>query len=387
MKSILKYVICGMVVCGMASCDDLYETHRQYLEMGEQVYIGKADSLEANGGYNRVELKWQLNADPKIKTCVISWNGCEEPVVVEADRTQKVMSKIVEVPEGNYIFSIVVESASGKQSLEQTISGTSYGDNYRATLPQRGISSVDASPEGVTIHWQPEEGCIGVNLEYTNKQGEKKVLRVGEEDETTFIEDYVPGSEYVLTSIYKPELEAIDEIPSLPTTRTFPAYYVISKEDWENKYHALYADIDRTGWTVEASTEEAGGEGPVNGYATALLDGDLSTFWHSAWQNATPSLPHVITIDMKMVQDITSIELARRANNKDTKTVSFSISEDGATWTDLGEVSFPNNPAPNAKILLLAESVSGRYIRATVTESNNKPHASIAEIMFTSPQK
>ena len=239
----------------------------------------------------------------------------------------------------------------------------------------------------MTIHWQPEEGCIGVNLEYTNKQGEKKVLRVGEEDETTFIEDYVPGSEYVLTSIYKPELEAIDEIPSLPTTRTFPAYYVISKEDWENKYHALYADIDRTGWTVEASTEEAGGEGPVNGYATALLDGDLSTFWHSAWQNATPSLPHVITIDMKMVQDIASIELARRANNKDTKTVSFSISEDGATWTDLGEVSFPNNPAPNAKILLLAEIVSGRYIRATVTESNNKPHASIAEIMFTSPQK
>lgn len=387
MKSILlKYVICGMAVCGMASCDDLYETHRKYLEMGEQVYIGKADSLEANGGYNRVELKWQLNADPKIKTCVISWNGCEEPVVVEADRTQKVMSKIVEVPEGNYIFSIVVESASGKQSLVQTISGTSYGDNYRATLPQRGISSVDAAPEGVTIHWQPEEGCIGVNLEYTNKQGEKKTLRVGEEDETTFIEDYVPGSEYVLTSIYKPELEAIDEIPSLPTTRTFPAYYVISKEDWENKYHALYADIDRTGWTVEASSEEKG-DGPAYGYASSILDGDFNTFWHSEWKNVTPSLPHILTIDMQAVQTISSIELARRTNNKDTKALSFSISETGDNWTELGELSFPNNVAPNAKILLLPESVSGRYIRVTVTESNSKPHCSIAEIMFTSPQK
>lgn len=384
MKTFFKYATCFLSTIGILSCGNLYEIHEEYLKMGEEIYVGKADSLEANGGFNRVELRWQLNADPKISTCEISWNGCENPVIVEADRTQKEMSKIIDLPEGNYIFSIIVNSESGKHSLTQTISGTSYGENYQNSLPQRGISSVNTSPNGATINWIPEEGCVGVNIEYTNNKGQKCLIKVNEKEEKTFIADFMPGSEYVITSLYKPELNSIDEIPSLPTVYHFPTYYIISKEEWENDYHLKYKDLERTGWTIEANTEEAGGEGPVNGYVNAILDGDLNTFWHSKWSdNANPILPHVITIDMKEIKVINSIELARRANNKDTKKVNFNISKNGKDWTELGELTFPNSPNPNSKILLLPKSINGRYIKINVTESNNKPHASIAEILFT----
>lgn len=152
--------------------------------------------------------------------------------------------------------------------------------------------------------------------------------------------------------------------------------------------HACFvSDLDRTGWTVEANTEELEGEGAVNGHATALLDGDLSTFWHSQWQGDKPTLPHVIIFDMQKENTISSIELARRANNRDTKKVVFSISSDKNNWISLGELSFPNDPNPNAKILLLGKAVKGRYVRLVVTDSNNAPHASIAEVLFTSGLK
>ena len=40
------------------------------------------------------------------------------------------------------------------------------------------------------------------------------------------------------------------------------------------------------------SSEEAGGEGPKNGYISAILDGDNNTFWHSRWSGQTANFPH-----------------------------------------------------------------------------------------------
>ena len=388
MNKFLKYLAGSMIALSLASCSSLYDAHEEYLT-AEEVYIGLADSLQANGGFKRVELKWILNADPRIKECEITWNGCEAPVLVDASNAipGEYMSKIVDVPEGKYIFKIVVKGQSGKESLSQTISGESYGDVYQSRLPQRSISSMTATPEKVTINWLPEENCVGVKVRYVKNEDDNKEMLVTEEEELTYISDFVPGGEFELVSLYKPEANAYDIIESLPTKRIFPSFYEISKSEWDGGMHALYQDLDRTGWTVEANTEELEGEGAVNGHATALLDGDLSTFWHSQWQGDKPTLPHVIIFDMQKENTISSIELARRANNRDTKKVVFSISSDKNNWISLGELSFPNDPNPNAKILLLGKAVKGRYVRLVVTDSNNAPHASIAEVLFTSGLK
>ena len=389
MGRILKYAAFCIAVFTMAACGDLYDTHEKYLKMAEETYIGKADSLKANGGFNRVELKWLLNVDPKISKCIITWNGCVNPVEVAVNNPGGLMSKIIDIPEGKYIFRIVVASESGKESLPMTVSGESYGAEYQSRLPQRGIASIQALPEGVTINWLSEEGCIGVNLNYTNKDGVAKTVFVEGDAPSTLIEDFALGSEFTMTSLFKPEKDAIDTIPSLPKNVAFPAFFTISKTDWDEKYSKDYTDVSRTGWGLEASTEERGGEGATNGYVAALLDGSLTTFWHSAWSSThnpviNPPLPHIITIDMLEPQDIISIELARRASNRDTKTVVFSISEDKVSWKELGFLDFPNATTPNAMILLLPENVRGRYIRATVTASNNGVNASISEIMFKS---
>ncbi|WP_294480753.1 DUF4998 domain-containing protein [uncultured Bacteroides sp.] len=391
MKKIVKcYIACCLMAVVFTSCGDLYETHEKYLKMAEETYIGFADSLQANGGFNRIELKWKLNADPKISTCLISWNGSEKPLEVVADRSKEYMSKIIELPEGKYIFTVIVKSDSGKESLSQTVSGEVYGATYQSRLPQRGINSITASLSGgITLEWAPEEGCIRTNLTYSTKDGGEKTISVGEDETITILPDAVPGTEFAISSVFKPENEALDEVVSLPKVLSFISYYSVSKADWDATYHQQYADVDRTGWTIEASTEELVGELPLSGPADRILDGDDASFWHSQWngEGGNPPLPHVLTIDMLKTQNIMSIELARRKSNKDTKTVVFSISDNKEDWIELGGMDFPDAVDPNTMIIVLPEVVSGRYLRTTVTASNNSANASIAEMRFTSGKK
>lgn len=52
--------------------------------------------------------------------------------------------------------------------------------------------------------------------------------------------------------------------------------------------------LSNAGWTILACSseepEEGGIESPL-GYATAMIDGDLSTFWHSRWKDPVPGYP------------------------------------------------------------------------------------------------
>lgn len=389
MKNIINYIICSMLILGIAACGDMYDVHEKYLKMGEETYLGIASDLEANSGFNRIELKWKLNADPRINASIISWEGCETPIEVpiSADRdVNDYISKIIDLSEGKYIFSIINKSETGKESLIQTISGEVYGASYQAGLSAQGINSMAATlSKGVTIKWAPMEGCTKTMFTYTSSE---KTITLMEGETTSIIPDAVLNTEFKVTSYFKPSEEAIDEIPSLEKVVSFPTYYTVSKEEWD-EIHNQYIDVDRTGWGVEANTEELTGEGAVNGHKEALIDGDLNTFWHSQWdgEGKNPPLPHIIIFDMQQTQNILSIELARRKNNLDLKAVMFSISNDKENWTELGKLDFPNDKVPNAQIILLPKAVSGRYFRTTVTDSNNGVNASIAEIMFTMGKK
>ena len=392
MKNIIKCIVCSMLFIGMAACGDMYDVHEKYLKMGEETYLGIAKDLEANSGFNRIELKWKLNADPRINVSVITWEGCETPIEVPISTDREIddyLSKIIDLPEGKYIFAIINKSETGKESLSQTISGEVYGPSYQADLSSQEVNSMLATlSNGIVMQWIPLEGCIKTELTYTNNTGIVKKVTLTEGETTSILPDAVVGTEYKVVSYFKPTEEAIDEIPSLEKVMSFPAYYTLSKEEWE-EIHSQYENIDRTGWGVEANTEELTGEGAVNGHKEALIDGDLNTFWHSQWdgEGKNPPLPHIITFDMQHTQDIISIELARRNNNLDLKSVVFSISDDKENWTELGKLDFPNDKVPNAQIILLPKVVSGRYFRTTVTDSNNGVNASIAEIMFTKGKK
>lgn len=385
MKYLIHSIVALIFVSFIFSCDDMNDIHQKYLDEGEDVYIGYPNILTAHGGYERVQLVWKINADPKIDECCIYWNNRQDSLTVAPDRTDTVMRQIVPLPEGKYILEMVNKSQSGYRSLVSTISTESYGEAYREQLFNRVVTEQVATPRDITLTWSLEEGCVGTYMKYKNNKGEQKEVFIEGEQTTLKLDDYVLGGSFTYSSLYLPEIGAIDTIATKEDTGEFPnpEAFVLSKEEWETNYHADYMDLDRGSWTVTANTEELKGEAYPNGPVGNILDGDFGTHWHSQWQGDTPTLPHQIDIDMQEEQTITTIELARRNGNRDTKKVVFYISSNGTDWTKISELEYPNDSAVNSKVLMYQSPVKGRYLRLMVTESHNAPHASLAEILLT----
>lgn len=141
-------------------------------------------------------------------------------------------------------------------------------------------------------------------------------------------------------------------------------------------------EIDRTGWTVTADSEETTGEGS-NGWAKLLLDGNLNTYWHSTWQtgNGTAnkmSLPYDLVFDTQKEYQFTHVGMVQRAGNqKDTKGGKVYVSEDGENWTEVGV--FEMEAAEGIQQFEMTPA-KGRYFKITVESSYRGESANFAEV-------
>jgi len=140
--------------------------------------------------------------------------------------------------------------------------------------------------------------------------------------------------------------------------------------------------LDRVGWEIIDYSDQREDDG---GGVNAVLDGDVTTFWHSYWGDPenTP-LPHWIIIDMKQEYNIMSIEIIRRVSGMttDTKTIEFEVSSDNESYEYAGKIDFgtPEEFDGTTKQVNLASVKTGRYLKVTVTESNRSPFSAIAEV-------
>lgn len=220
----MKYfvVIATILSLGMLSaCDDMYSVHQQYLDEGEQIYLGKPIVQMVQGGNERIKVVWTLNADPRIKTCCIYWNNRTDSLEVSPDYTNKVMSKIIPLKEGSYVFVLMTKGDNGLVSLTNIASGKSYGENYQNALYNVPLINQSKTEDGLVMTWGMEEGCVFTELEYLNNSGEEKLVRFEGDKTNLVLNDYVPGSDFTWKSYYLPETFSIDTIPANPQTLKF----------------------------------------------------------------------------------------------------------------------------------------------------------------------
>lgn len=132
--------------------------------------------------------------------------------------------------------------------------------------------------------------------------------------------------------------------------------------------------LDKSGWTViDFDSEEP------NRVASNVIDGDLSTFWHSAWSNAQPVYPHFITVDMGAEKNVASFEMFRRpgawwAANKHE----FWVSSDNVNWTKVASYDDWLRD-DNGVVVALPEAVKARYFKYVAVEGYDY-YAFLAEI-------
>jgi hypothetical protein len=160
-------------------------------------------------------------------------------------------------------------------------------------------------------------------------------------------------------SFFIPEETAIDTFPTALSTVTLPAFIEFKGEK-----------IDKTNWEiVDFSTEEPG-EGAPNGLASAAIDNNLGTFWHTQWDGASPGYPHFFTVDMKDVVKINKIETFRRSgDNRGQTRFEIHTSLDGVNYTSQGAFDYDPNSA--SQTYQFANLPMARYIKYKATAGSN----------------
>ena len=138
-------------------------------------------------------------------------------------------------------------------------------------------------------------------------------------------------------------------------------------------------ELDRTGWTAEANTEELSGEG-ASGKAGCTLDGDLGTYWHSMWSTGVnPGMPYEIIVDTKAEHTFSQFALVQRQHDSymDTAYGKFYVSSDKEEWTEVGSFSMQQVMTAQTFGVIPTE---GRYFKVVIEASYRGNNASLSEI-------
>ncbi len=207
-------IICTLV-CGVVSCDKMTDNYQEYLEGGEIIYPGKADSIQVHPGKYRVELQWLIMSDPSVSSATVYWNNKQNFQKVAISRTTGIDTvKVIlnDMEEQTYTFEVYTLDNEGNQSVKTEVVGTVYGDKYRSTLLNRAIRSYNYSEEeGLTLHWEKADaGTVAEEIAYMDVNNHNRVLSFPVEQENVLLEGYNPDLGFNLSTVFMPDSMAID---------------------------------------------------------------------------------------------------------------------------------------------------------------------------------
>ncbi|RKO70976.1 hypothetical protein D7322_15000 [Sphingobacterium puteale] len=257
---IIKYLTCFFffIVAGTAiiSCTK-EDDYKEITKDGEIYYPGRADSVAANGGRNRIQLRIILGNDPLVTKVKVFWKNNTDSVeanVVKTTGKDVVDFMFNNLTQGAYSFEVYTYTANNARSIVKKVTGTAYGDNYQRALSNRTVKSIGFSPDGnkLIINWNAAlDGEKSIELKYTDEAGLAQTAIVPGGSATTELPSYKNDTKLVYRSIFLPEPKAIDEFTVDQVEIGIPAFErEVDKANF--KVYSLPTDVrDNWGWLME----------------------------------------------------------------------------------------------------------------------------------------
>jgi hypothetical protein len=160
----LYFIIIATLSLTLCSCGDMNDVSRKYLDRGETIYTGAVDSLRSYGGYNRIQLNWEMSADPRIKELVILWNNKKDSLILPVTRTSEDKIGIYQdsiminnMLEGAETFQFYTRDNNGHTSVIKELTGEIYGDMYKESMSlkePRTLLSQSVSGNNLVLHFR-----------------------------------------------------------------------------------------------------------------------------------------------------------------------------------------------------------------------------------------
>ncbi|HEY9260401.1 DUF4998 domain-containing protein, partial [Chitinophaga sp.] len=219
----LSYIIgCLLLFSACRKQDD----YKKFIEKGEILYTGKADSLLVRPGRNRVELSWLLIADPKVSRSKIYWNNRRDSASIDIKRTSGVDTirfVIGNLEERAYSFEVFNFDKDGNISVRTEANGFVYGSLYEDALLTRALGSAEMKNGHAEIPWADIDtsgGIIGMQLQYTTSDQVQHdtILPAEAESQITVLENYLSASSFRYRTLYLPDPLAVDTFYTTFTT-------------------------------------------------------------------------------------------------------------------------------------------------------------------------
>ena len=137
----------------------------------------------------------------------------------------------------------------------------------------------------------------------------------------------------------------------------------------------------RTGEDIVPTVVACSSAEPGEGDAEHLVDGDLSTIWHSQYGVTLTKYPHSVTVDMGRDLTAKGVSIWQRQNgpNGNVKNFKFEVSEDGKAWREVVASQLKQGAAEQKFAFAAPEKL--HYWRFTgLNEHGGREFASLAEI-------
>lgn len=207
---LLAVATCALI---FASCTD--DVSEEYSKMSGRTYIGAPEVSDIIPGFEKYQIKWSLNADPRINKARVSWADDTEFVLLNIERVEgengktlnvtldnegtdekyhdsdivldkdTIYLKVNHVSEGAHLVNVTHLGENETSSLVKEMPVSVYGANYQSTLRERPVTNIVSNVNETTLTWSNRENCTGVKLTYTKHDGEEVTLDIPRSESVT----------------------------------------------------------------------------------------------------------------------------------------------------------------------------------------------------------
>ncbi len=213
-----KYIaILLLSAAAFAACRK-QDDYKKYLEGGERLYTGKADSMRVHPGRNRVQVSWLLIADPKVSVSKLYWNNRKDSAIIPINRTKGIDTiryMVNNLDERVYEFEVVNYDKAGNISMISRANGLSYGQLYETSLLNRAYESIISRLGKTDIKWgdvDSADGLHSIQIRYAHTNGTTRdtIVESISEQMVTSLPGLAPNSKLEYRTRYLPDTLAID---------------------------------------------------------------------------------------------------------------------------------------------------------------------------------